>query len=81
MIPKFEVGKWVELEPGDVATYPDPGKRFEAIFEDSAIFPSCPKYNRAFAVRTGLTSVNLMLFEKHVPITKILLWRYAEVRR
>lgn len=81
MIPKFDVGKWTELEPGNVMTYPDPGKRLEAIFEDSAIFPSCPKYNRAFAVRTGLTSVNLMLFEKHVPITKILLWRYAGVTR
>lgn len=81
MIPKFEVGKWVELVPGDIMTYPDPSKRFEAIFEDGAIYPSCPKYNRAFAVRTGLTSVNLMLFEKHVPITRILLWRYAEVRR
>ena len=81
MIPKFEVGKWTELVPGDVMTYPDPGKRFEAIFEDGAIFSSCPKYNRAFAVRTGLSSVNLMLFEKHVPITKILLWRFAEVRR
>ena len=81
MIPKFEVGKWTELVPGDIMTYPDPGKRFEAIFEDSAIFPSCPKYNRAFAVRTGLSSVNLMLFEKHVPITRILLWRYAGVTR
>ena len=81
MIPKFEVGKWNELVPEDVTTFPDPGKRFEAIFEDGAIFPACPKYNRAFAVRTRLSSVNLMLFEKHVPITKILLWRYAGVVR